>query len=68
MHKILTDEEISRRAYEIYLNQGGEAADNWFRARRELEQEVEAAEAKAAAAEAEAEHQARRRAELWPEK
>lgn len=68
MHKILTNEQISKRAYEIYLSQGGEAVENWFQARKELEQEVEAVVAKEAAEIAEEARQRRRREELWPEK
>ena len=36
MKHILTDSEISKRAYEIYLKQGGNASDNWFQAKLEL--------------------------------
>ena len=68
MHRILTDEQISKRAYHIYLDHGGDAVENWFRARKELEQEAEAAEAKEAAAIADTTRQRHRREELWPEK
>ena len=68
MSKILTDEQISRRAYEIYLKHGGNAADNWFHARNQLEREAEIEEAKEAAAKEEADRQRHRREELWPEK
>jgi hypothetical protein len=37
------DEEIRRRAYEIYLERGeepGHELDDWFQAERELEDEV----------------------------
>jgi len=40
MKHILTDSEISKRAYEIYLKQGGNAADNWFQAKKELLKEL----------------------------
>ncbi len=68
MYKILTDAQISKRAYEIYLKHGGEAADNWFHARNQLEREAEIAEAQEADAKAEEERQRHRREELWPEK
>ena len=68
MHKILTDEEISKRAYKIYLKHGGDAVDNWFHARNEMEREAEIAEAKEAAEIEEVGRQRHRREELWPEK
>lgn len=66
MHKILTHEQIAKRAYQIYLNRGGDAVANWFQAHRELEQEAEAAEAKEAAEIAEVERQRRIQEKLWP--
>jgi hypothetical protein len=32
----ITQEDIARRAYEIYLRQGGQTEQNWLQAEREL--------------------------------
>jgi hypothetical protein len=35
--KVITQDDIAKRAYEIYLSgTGGSESDNWFRAEREL--------------------------------
>lgn len=41
MKHIITDSEISKRAYELYLKRGGSAVENWFLAQSELKIEVE---------------------------
>jgi len=40
MEHIITNDEISKRAYSIYLKSGGDSVANWFQARKELEQEL----------------------------